>query len=1084
MARARIARRIGTLVAVLAALLWSVSSVRAQATGSIAGVVTDTSGGVLPGVTIEVTNIDTNQTRTGLTDEGGRYTIPLVPPSTYRVKGSLSGFRAVERANVAVTVASTSRVDIELNVGNIQETVSVSAAVPLVETRHATLGLVVNRDQIVELPLNGRNFTQLGTLLPGVFAPPAALGGGAGDATPGGFGAATSGFSVNGQRNQSNNFLLDGASNNDSFNTGFVLRPPPDAIQEFKILTHSYGAEYGRNSGSVVNVVTRSGTNDLHALAWEFNRSTALNARNHFAAADQAKPKLQQNQFGGALGGPVARNRLFGFGYYEGFRNTSGVTQNFVVLNDAQRNGNFGGTTIRDPLTGLPFPTNQIPTDRLSQSALRLLRDFVPAANTGASRYVLSPDSIDNRDQFGLRFDYQPSEQHAILGRYMLSRTDRNDPPTTRPVGTVAKATLQDVMVADTHIVGSNLYNVARVSYNRIGATPQATSGIDNAAFGINVPQNRPDALGLANIVVTGFFNLGDVNQPFVRRTNEVLNISDDVTWVKGTHSMKFGVDIRRERMLIAFVNRPNGDFTFNGYATGNAAADFLLGLPSQFRRATTNADQDGVGWLYAGFAQDEFHPWANLTVNVGARYELPIPFVDANDALNSFRPGQQSTRFPRAPLGLVYPGDAGVPRGTYPTDKNNLAPRLSVVWDPTGTGRSSLRGAWGLFYDALAGQGDFFQNGVLAPPFTPLLEVNAPPAPLTLQNPLTSVGGGANDFPPGLIFIGMGTDFRSPYAQHFNLTWQQQVWDRFSAEVGYVGARGYNLPIFMEVNPGVYAPGQTAPGARLFPAFSLVRPTFSVARSWYDSLQASVRMRPTRRVNFLLSYTLGHAVDHISGLNIGGEQRPVAPVTIGDQASIDRALEFEKGDALFDVRHRVVFSFGAALPTPASSNVAVRHALGGWQVNGIVQAQTGTPVTVYDSQQSIRFLTNRPDQICDPNTNAPRTTTQWFDTSCFVRRPLPATGEPGSTPRNSVRGPGFARTDLSLFKNISLPSNHVIQLRMEAFNVWNQTQFRNPGTGGPGVTQTGNQVGTPQFGQITAAEDGRVVQLAIKYSF
>ena len=593
------------------------------------------------------------------------------------------------------------------------------------------------------------------------------------------------------------------------------------------------------------------------------------------------------------------------------------------------------------------------------------------------------------------------------------------------------------------------------------------------------MPQNRDDALGLANITINGFFSLGDAAQPFVSRTNEVLNIADDITWVKGTHAMKFGVDIRRERMVIAFVNRPNGDFTFNGYATGNAAADFLLGLPSQFRRATQNTDQDGTGWLYAGFAQDEFRPWTNLTLNVGLRYELPIPFVDANDALNSFRPGQQSTRFPAAPLGLVYPGDTGVPRGTYPTDKNNLAPRLSAVWDPTGTGRSSLRGAWGIFYDALAGQGDFFQNGVLAPPFTPLLEINAPPAALTLQNPLAAVSGGANNFPAGLIFIGMGTDFKSPYAQHFNINWQQQVWDRFSAEVGYVGSRGYNLPIFMEVNPGVYTAGQTAPGARLFPAFSLVRPTFSVARSWYDSLQASFRMRPTHGVNFLASYTLGKATDHASGLNIGGDQRPVLPVTIGDDASIDRALALEKGPALFDARHRFVFSFGAALPTPTSMGKAMEQVLGGWQLNGIIQAQTGFPFTVYDPVTSIRYLTNRPNQICDPNENAPQTVAQWFDTSCFVRRAQSTTAEPGSTPRNSVRGPGFTRTDLSVFKDIALPSNQSIQLRVEAFNLWNQTQFRNPGTG-----NTGNQIGTPQFGQVTVAEDGRVVQLAIKYSF
>ncbi len=1064
--------------AVLLAAWCGVPPVWAQATGTITGVVTDSSGGVLPGATVDLTNLNTNATRTVVTDGEGRYTLLLVQPGAYRVRGSLAGFTAIERGDIAVTVESTSRVDLALSVGSLVEVVAVTAAVPLVETRSGTLGLVVNREQIVELPLNGRNFTQLGTLLPGVLAPPAGLGGGAGDATPGGFGAATSGFSVNGQRNQSNNFLLDGASNNDSFNTGFVMRPPPDAIQEFKILTHSYGAEYGRNAGSVVNVVTRSGSNDLSGAAWEFNRDDRLQARNYFASPTQPKPKLKQHQFGGALGGPVAKNTLFGFGFYEGFRNTSGVVQNFVVLSEAQRLGDFGTTTVRDPLTGAAFPNNAIPATRMSAAARRLLDEFVPDANTGADRYVVSPDSTDHRDQFGLRVDYQRSAKHSVLGRYLHSRTHRNDPPTTRPVGTVAKAVLQDAMVADTYIVGSTLFNVARVSYNRIGARPQATSALANAAYGLDVPQNRPDALGLANITVNGFFSLGDAAQPFVRRINEVINIADDVTWVRGRHAMKFGIDIRREHMLLAFVNRPNGDFTFNGYATGNAAADFLLGLPSQFRRATRNSDQDGTGWLYAGFAQDELR-LANLTLNLGVRYEVAMPFVDAGDALNSFRPGQQSTRFPGAPLGLVYPGDAGVERGTYPTDRNNVAPRVSAAWDPTATGRSSLRGAWGIFYDALAGQGDFFQNGVLAPPFTPILEVNAPPAALTFQDPLAAVSGGASDFPAGLIFIGMDRHFTSPYAQHYNLTWQQQVWDRFSAEVGYVGARGYNLPIFMEANPGLHVAGQTAPGARVYPAFSLVRPTVSAARSWYDSLQASVRMRPSRGVNFLASYTLGHAVDHVSGLNIGGEQRPVDAIAIGDRASIERALAFEKGDALFDARHRFVFSFGAALPAPAAMGRAMTQMLGGWQVNGIVQAQTGFPFTVYDPVTSIRYLTNRPDQICDPNADAPGTVARWFDTSCFVRRPLAATADPGSTPRNSVRGPGFARTDLSVFKTIALPARQTIQLRVETFNIWNQTQFRNPGTG-----NTGNQIGTPQFGQITAAEDGRVVQLAIKYSF
>ena len=276
-------------------------------------------------------------------------------------------------------------------------------------------------------------------------------------------------------------------------------------------------------------------------------------------------------------------------------------------------------------------------------------------------------------------------------------------------------------------------------------------------------------------------------------------------------------------------------------------------------------------------------------------------------------------------------------------------------------------------------------------------------------------------------------------------------------------------------MNPGVYVSGQTAPGARLLPAFALVRPTFSAAKSWYDSLQMSLRMRPTWGINFLASYTLGHAVDHVSGLNIGGESRPVLAVDMGDEASIDAALAQEKGDALFDVRHRFVFSFSAELPTPENLGAAMRHIAGGWQLNGIVQTQTGFPFTVIDSVATgIQYLTNRPNLVCDPNENAPRTADQWFNTNCFERRAIAQTAGLSSQERNEVRGPGFWRTDLSLFKNIVITGAHRLQLRVEAFNVFNQVRFSDPG----------RTAGAATFGRITQAEDGRVVQLALKYSF
>jgi outer membrane receptor protein involved in Fe transport len=1054
--------------------------VAAQATGTVSGVVADPTGAVLPGATVEVRSAATGQVRTATTGSEGFYTVPLVSPGRYEVKGSLSGFQSVTRTNVSVSVSETARVNLTLPVGSVTETVTIVGEPPLVETSNGTLGIVIDEKKVVDLPLNGRNFAQLGTLIPGVVAPPAALGGLAGDATPGGFGNVTGSFNVNGMRNQSNNFLLDGASNNDTFNTGFVLRPPPDAIQEFKILTHSYGAEYGRNAGSVVNVVTKSGTNEWHGGAWEFNRSDALQARNFFAPTTQPKPKLKQNQFGAALGGPLATNKLFAFAYYEGYRNISGTTTTLAVLSPEQRRGDFSASTtpIRDPRTGQPFPGNIIPSARLDPVAVKLLSDFVPLPNVAGNRYTASPNVEDDRNQAGLRLDYHLSDTHSILGRYLWSHSNRLTPRTVQAVDQLAKATLQDVMLADTYTFSSRAINVARFSLNRIYANPQVTSGLENSDYGINLPNTNPLAVGLPSIAVQGFFtgatSLGDSQQPFVERVNQVYQFTDELTYLSGRHSWKFGADVRRERMKIAFINRPNGDLTFSGGITGNAAADFLLGLPAQARATTTQAIQDGHGWLYSAFAQDEFRLSPRLTLNLGLRYELPLPFVDNNDAITAFRTGVQSVKFPAAPTGLVYPGDPGVPRGVVKTDKNNLAPRVALVWDPTGHGRTSVRAAWGIFYDSLAGQGDFFQSGVLSPPFTPLVELNTP-TPITTANPLGALTGGPRLFPAALTIIGWGDDFQSPYAHHYNLTVQQQVGGNLGVEVGYVGSRGKHMPIFMEINPGVLVPGQTTRGARILPAFSLVRPTFSVAESWYDALQASARLRPYHGLSALASYTWSHAIDHVSGLNIGGELRPILPVAQGDEASIQASLARERGDAFFDVRHRLVFSFGAELPRLSGKPAFVRTVVGGWQLNGIFQWQTGFPLTVTEGANlDIRFMSSRPDVVCDPN-NGPRTAAQWFDTSCFVRRSLAETGvRPGNEGRNIVRGPGFNRTDLSLFKNIEVHGRHELQLRVEAFNLFNQVRF-----GQPAAT-----IGTSTFGAILSADDGRIIQLGVKYSF
>ena len=1062
--------RAGLVLALGCLLGLAPSLAHAQATGSISGTAKDDSGAVLPGVTIEAVNTATNRVRTAITGADGFYTIPLVQPGTYTVKASLAGFSTLSRTGVRVSVSETSLVNVAMKVGGQSETVEVKGEAPLIETSNATLGIVIDEKKIVDLPLNGRNFAQLGTLIPGVVAAPAGLGGLNGDATPGGFGNVTGSFNVNGQRNQSNNFLMDGANNNDTFNTGFVLRPPPDAIQEFKILTHSYNAEYGRNSGSVTNVVTKSGSNQWHGALWEFNRNDTFQERNFFVPETQPKPKLKQNQFGGSLGGPIVKDKLFAFGYYEGYRNTRGTTQNLLVPTQAQRAGNLGGT-VRDPLTGQPFPGGVIPASRISPISSKLLSDFMPLPNSAGNRYIVSPEVVDTRNQAGGRLDYKASEKHQMLGRFMWNHTNVATPKVQQPADALAIAEIFDLMVSDTYMFSANAINQVRFSINKIDAQPAVTSGLTNDKYGINVKNTNPLAVGLPSMAISGFPALGDPQQPFVQRNNDVYQFTDDFSWLRGKHSLKFGLDIRQEHMFIAFINRPNGDYNFSGAISGSALGDFLLGYPAQFRATTQQGIQDGKGWTYSAYAQDEFRYSDRLTLSIGLRYELAKPFVEKENRIVVINPDKQSTVQPLAPKGLLYPGDAGIPDGGYATDKNNFAPRLAFAYDPTGKGRTSIRGAWGIFYDSLAGQGDLFQAGVLAPPFTPLVELNATAVNpfITLANPLGTGTQTPNLFPANLTIIGWGPEFNTPSVMHYNLTVQQQIGDNLGLEVGYVGSKGKNLPMFIEINPIV-----TPPSTRKYPAYSLLRPTTTVAESWYNSFQASLRMRPTRGINFLMAYTLGDAKDHVSGLNIGGESRPVLPVTLGDDASLEAALAQEKGPALFDVRHRFVFSFGAELPRLDDKSAAMRAVLGGWQLNGIFQAQTGFPLTVTDPSLSITGFTNRPNMTCDPNEGGAKSVTQWFNTTCFARRTTANTVTPSSQPRNAVRGPGFNRTDLSIFKNFNFGKSKQIQIRIEGFNIFNQERFGQPVA----------NIAAANFGQLTSSDDGRIIQFGAKFSF
>jgi hypothetical protein len=1091
------------VVLMLAACLGGSRVSFAQATGQVSGAIYDPAGQVVSGAEVTLTNTATAGVRATTTGHDGTYALPLVSPGVYQLKAVATGFKTMTVDKVEVQVNGTSRVDVHLSLGGIVEEVTVTGAAPLVEAGNATLGTVVNHQAVVDLPLNGRSFAQLGTLIPGVIAAPAALGGANGNATPGGFGNMTGSFNVNGMRNQSNSFLLDGAPNDDSFNSGFVMRPPPDAIEEFKIMTHSYDAQYGRSAGAVVNVVTRSGTNNWHGSMWEFNREAALAAKNFFA---RTNPNYQQNQFGGTAGGRILRDHLFVFGFYEGFRlkDATGNVLNQPVPSAAMRTGDFSelSTKIIDPTTGQQFSyqghLNVIDPARISPVSAYLLSNYIPLPNAPGNFYTAAPPNIDNRDMWGIRGDLKFGS-HALLGRYMRSRQNLFGPITPSnfaPAGNRQLMNLQDAMGSDTWIINAQMINVARYARQWIDGKPNQTSGVDLSSAGYDFRSTNLQAAGLPNVTVTGYFTQGDAQQPFALRRNSVDTISDDFTWTRGRHTLQFGGEVRRDGIGLLYINRPNGAFTFNANFTGYALADFLLGYPYMFQQGSGDPAMNGKSWTYSGYAQDQFRISPKLTIVAGARYEINQPYTEAKGHLAALHPGQQSTVQPSAPAGLVYPGDRDTPAATYYADTNNVSPRLAAIYDPTGNGRTVLRAAYGIYFDTVPGQGDFFQNGTLAPPFQPLQEIDfyqrpgTSASPAWFSDPYRGVSTGAVGFPPGLTFIGWSLphSYKAPRVQHYNLGIEHQLTSEMGFELGYVGTRASQLPIFIEVNPTNVVPSGSAMNAyaagtrAVFPSLGLARPTFSAAGSWYDSLQAQLTVRNWHRATATAAYTWSRSIDDVSGLNIGNDSRPVLPVTIGDQGSIEHAMERERGNSLFDTRNRFVLSFGYELPRLQGRPAAERLLLGGWQVNGIFQAQSGNPFTVVNSSTTAQSLTFRPNMTCNPNDYTNRnvgTTATFFDTSCFA---LPMTGtlidnsRSGNEPRGAAVGPGFNTTDASIFKIFRITETQHADFRFEVFNVFNEAHFAQPGL----------TFGTSTFGHITSTvgNDSRVIQMAFKYGF
>lgn len=1087
-----------------------------EVTGSIRGTVLDPSGASVPSAVVTATQGETGLTHTVKSDRRGAYLLVLLPVGSYRLQVSAKGFRKYVQEGITLSVNESATVPVHLEIGSSTQSVEVKANAGLIETSDTTMGKTVGEREILDLPLNGRNFSQLGLLQPGVVPITPGLAEAGGSLRDG------QAYSVNGQRPESNNFLIDGASNVNAVDGGFVLKPPIDAIAEFKILAHTANAEFGGNSGSTTNIVTRSGSNQLHGALWEFLRNDKFDAANFFENADGfQKSEYRQNQYGGTLGGPIRKDKTFFFGYYEGFRNRQGETINDVRVPSAlERQGNFSQDA--GPLLDLcpnppqcsmpptPFSGNTLPF--IDPTAAKVVQLY-PMPNAFDQNGVLDLYNAtqilrDNEDQFGARIDHYLTARDALMFRYMFLNGNRFDPLSTSgagvpgfPVGEDHR--IQDFVAQLTHTFSPEVVSIARFSFLRNKFLfDEHLNNTSPASLGFSYQPTLGVAAGPPFIQFGGggYASIGD---PITGPRNTYENAfagSGSVTWIHGRHELKFGGDVRRDQINVVNGIASNGFFVFIPFPISNAFASFLIGQPLLFLQG--GGDQPGGGGdLSRGlrgtdanfYAQDTYKASRRLTLNLGLRYDLVFPYTEIRNRTNLFEPGVQSTIMPDAPAGLVYPGDPGVTPGLIPAEKDAFAPRIGLAWDPTGSARWLVSSAYGVFFDPYYnGEGGPLQAPISAPPYlrTPQLMF-----PGSFGNPFINGNPFTTPFGETMTLLTLDPHLRLPYAQDWNLNIERSFGADWLLEVGYVGTKGTKLPRFIEANPSLPLPGETwtdqqnnidhqriycQPTVNGNCNYSSVGLISGGANSIYNALEASLQKRFGHGLGLLASYTYSKSIDDVSSFNItGSASQPVAGENDLAQNPFDLAAE--RGRSMFDAPQRVAVSYEWELPFFSQPQNLLGHALGGWQVNGITTFMSGTPLTVedqsynYDAPEITGFSAFRPNLIGNPN-NGPKTVQEWFNVNAFQRLDLSTTpaGVYGTEGRNVVQGPGFAEWDFSAIKDIRFQESKDIQFRAEFFNLFNRANFRLPN----------GDISSPTFGQIQSALSPRLIQFALKLMF
>ena len=1076
------------------------------ATGEISGTITDSSGAVMAKAKVTVANADTAVAREATTDSSGSYVFTLLPPGMYNLAVEAAGFRKTVQNNVELRVNQRAEVNLQLQVGQVADTVEVKAAAPLLESESSTLGTVVDTKLTSELPLNGRNFVQLATLAPGVNGTGYSVSGTIMSGTrPDDRRPGTEIFS-NGNREGSNDFLYDGIDDNDRLTLSIILRPGVEAIKEFKVQTNLYSADQGRNSGAVVDVVTKSGTNQTHGSVFEFLRNSAMDSRSFFNKAGTPFPSFRYNQFGGSFGAPVlipkiynGKNRTFFFVDYEGFRRNSQNLAVITVPTASTRAGNFSAlpVNIYDPLSTSPngtsytrtqFPGNVIPASRFDPITVKMVNAYpLPLTSGLVNNYTSNMSQLQNWDQGDVRVDHNFTANDTFFARYSIQHTDTIVPPsyplTTIPgishplplgdeasfAGTSAQP-VQHAVAAYTHIFSPALINDFRAGFNRyrVDYTLAGTTPTENLGQELGVANSNWNAFqtGLPIFSPANYLGIGmSRSLPILRRENTFEEL-DNVTWTRGKHTIKFGADVRRRQITEYQTNQGNGRFNFStgftalpGLNSGDSIASMLLGFPS-LEQQDFLLVWPGIRGIETGmYFADDWRVNKKLTLNLGIRWEYYSPYIEVADRWANFN-------ISTAKLMIAGQNGVGATAGLQ-GDYHDFAPRLGFAYQALS--HTVFRGGVGLFYNPNGNGGAILRFDRQAP-YGPIV-ISSPgdefvgPQVANGLPPIPTVNLGIANNPTGNV-IGVPGNFRQAYAEQFNFTIEQEVPSINTLfKVAYVGNLGRRLGTGWNPNQPSPGPGATTPRRPLYsvlPSLGDINYYTSDGLSNYNAFQFTVEKRLSKGLTGLIGYTYSHAIDDVSTDFGGGTGTPQDPT----------CRFCDRGNSAFDMRQRLTVSLTYGLPNFGMQGWK-RTMFGGWQINGLLQSQTGLPFTPGLNNPTVNTGTgSRPNRVASGNLASGQSLSHWFDQTAFA---TPALYTFGNSGRNILFGPGRTNLDASLFKDFRMAERMTLQFRAETFNLFNHPQF-----GQPNAT-----IGSGAVGTITSiVGNPRQMQLALRIAF